>query len=619
MPGEITRRDFVNGTLVGVGASLLAMPVPLRAQGLTDAWTGYGGIGDYGLSNGNTAAVVNAAHGIRDGRYESAIPRARLVDERYGLVVVGGGFAGLAAAYEFKKARPNGRVLLLDNHPVPGGEAKQNVIEIDGVRLVGPQGSNGTLVPPPAFGLAHDYWNELGIPATFEYAQPVASANGIRIARDNYESMFWDENLASTGWYFGGTFVRDPFSDDLGRAPLDAATKRNWLAWHDAKAPVVPPPGRDPDRWLDSMSYGDYILNEMKLDRSVFALTDPLVSVGDYGVSATAISAYAAKLLGMPGPSGAGGIGYDESLVFSFPGGNATIARYILKALLPGAITGSSAFGEVALAPFDFAAFDRAERNVRIRMSSTAVSVRHAGKPHDATHVNVVYARNGSLERVEANAVVMAGGGWVNKHVVRDLPPEFVAAYAQFHHGPILNVNVGLRNWRAMASLRISAMRWLDGLGFFANIRQPMTFDGYRAPLDPEKPIVLTMYVGFPQAGVPLAEQATMGRVRLLTTSYAQFERQIRDQLQAMLGPAGFDHRRDIGAIVLNRWGHAYIAPQPGFYFGANGAPSPTEVIKRGYGRIAFGHSELSGRQNWPHAIAEGKRATLQTLSATSS
>ena len=615
---EITRRDFVNGALVGAGAALLGMPAPSCAQGLTDSWTGYGGIGDYASSNGNTAAVVNAAHGIRDGRYETAIPSARPVDERYDLVVVGGGFAGLAAAYEFKKARPGGTVLLLDNHPVPGGEAKQNVFEIDGVRLVGPQGSNGTLVPPPAFGLAHDYWNELGIPKEFDYARPSASANGIRIPRDNYESMFWDENLASTGWYFGGTFVRDPFSDALARAPLDAATKRNWLAWHDAGSPVTPPPGVDADRWLDTMSYGDYLLNVMRLSRSVFALTDPLVAAGDYGVSATAISAYAAKLLGMPGPSGAGGIGYDESLVFSFPGGNTTIARYILKALLPASITGSTSFSDVALAPFDFGAFDRPESNVRIRTSSTAVAVRHAGTPEQASHVDVVYARDGSLERAEARAVVMAGGGWVNKRVVRDLPADFAAAYERFHHGAILNVNVGLRNWRVMASLGVSALRWLDGLGFFANIRQPMAFDGYRPPLDPDRPIVLTMYAGFPQAGVPLGEQATMGRVRLFTTSYAQFEMQIRRQLQAMLGGAGFDHRRDVGAIVLNRWGHAYIAPQPGFYFGTNGSPSPADVIKRGYGRISFGHSELSGRQNWPHAIAEGKRAALQSLTFAS-
>lgn len=588
------------------------MPAPLRAQGLTDEWTGYAGIGDYARSNGNTAAVVNAAHGIRDGTYEPHIASARVVDDRYDLVVVGGGFAGLAAAYEFKKARPNARILLLDNHPVPGGEAKQNVVEVDGVALIGPQGSNATLVPGPQWGLAHQYWNELGIPTSYDYVQPAQRASKIRFARDNYESMFWDEKLASVGWFFGSTFVRDAFSDSLARAPLDEKTKRNWLAWHDAASPVVAPPGVDADRWLDSMTYGEYILNAMKLDRSVFSLADPLVSTGDYGVSCTAVSAYAAKLLGLPGPAGAGGIGYDESVIFSFPGGNTTIARYVLKGLLPEAITGAHTFADVALAPFDFDAFDRPGAKVRVRVGATGVAVRHAGKPQSASHVDVVYARNGALERVRSRAVVMAGGSWVNKHVVRDLPAELRDALDRFHHGPILTVNVGLRNWRAMAKLGVSGLRWFEGLGFYANIRQPMAVGNYRPPLDPDKPAMLTLYAGFPQPGVPLAEQATMGRVRLLTTSYAQFEHELRTQLQTMLGPAGFDHRRDIGAIVLNRWGHAYIAPQPGFYFGTEQWPAPTAVVRRGFGRIFFGHSELTGRQNWPHAISEGKRAAMQ-------
>ncbi len=611
---NITRRDFVNGALVGAGLSLLGMPAPAYAQGLGEEWTGFGGLGDYADSNGNTAAVVNAAHGIRDGRYERFIPSARAVDARYDLVVVGGGFAGLAAAYEFKKARPSGTVLLLDNHPVPGGEAKQNLIEVDGVRLLGPQGSNATLVPGRAFGLAHDYWSELNIPTTFDFVQPSAAAAGIRFARDNYEAMFWDEDLASVGWFFGSTLVRDPFADALARAPLDDATKRDWLAWHNAKAPVQAPAGGDVDGWLDSMTYGEYVRNVMKLGTSVFALADPLVSVGDYGVSCTAISAYAAKLLGLPGPAGTSGIGYDERLIFSFPGGNTTIARYIVKALLPEAIAGSEKLADIAGAPFNFGAFDRPSSKIRIRVAATAVAVRHAGTPENASHVDVVYARDGILERVEARAVIMAGGGWVNKHVVRDLPSEFVQAYAQFHHGPILVANVGLRNWRAMATLGVSALRWFDGLGFFANIRQPMSYDGYHPPLDPNEPAILTLYVGFPQAEMPLVEQATLGRMRLFTTSYAQFERQLRDQLQTLLGASGFDHQRDVAAIVLNRWGHAYIAPQPGFYFGRNGSQAPPDVIRRGFGRISFGHSELSGRQNWPHAVAEGKRAATQAL-----
>jgi spermidine dehydrogenase len=617
---EITRRDFINGTLAGAGASLLGMPAPARAQGLSVEWTGYGGIGDYADSNGNTAAVVNAAHAIRDGRFPTPFETARNLGETYDVIVVGGGFAGLAAVYEIKKAAPGQRVLLLDNHPVPGGEAKQNVVEIDGVKLIGPQGSNGTLVPFPGFyPIANQYWAELGIPRTFEFERDGPHTPPIRFARDNYESMFWDEGLADVGWFFGSTMVRDPFSDRLARVPLPPHAKRDWLRWHDWKAPVAPPAGVDADRWLDTMTYGDYMTDVMGLGSDIFPLVDPLVAVGDYGVSATAISAYSAKLLGLPGPAGDAGIGYDEADIFSFPGGNTTIARYLFKALLPEGIQGTPAFADVAGAPFDFSAFDKPGASLRVRVSSTAVAVAHDGRPENAAFVNVAYTdRSGELLRVRGRAVVMAGGGWVTKHVVRDLPEEFHDAYAQFHNGPILVVNVGLRNWRAMAKLEISALRWFEGLGFFANIRRPMIYDGYHPPLDPERPAMLTLYIGFPQAGVPLQDQAVEGRVRLFATSYAQFEAQIRRQLQRLLEPAGFDHRNDIGAIVLNRWGHAYVAPQPGFYFGSNGRPAPSTIIRKGFGRISFGHSELQGRQNWPRACEEGKRAALQALAVSS-
>ena len=81
-----------------------------------------------------------------------------------------------------------------------------------------------------------------------------------------------------------------------------------------------------------------------------------------------------------------------------------------------------------------------------------------------------------------------------------------------------------------------------------------------------------------------------------------------------MLGSAGFDAKRDIAGIVLNRWGHAYIAPQPGFYFGTPGKPAPLAVVRERYGRIAFGHSELSGRQSWGRAAHETRRAFREVL-----
>ncbi|MEP6884477.1 MAG: NAD(P)-binding protein [Gammaproteobacteria bacterium] len=613
----ITRRDFVGATLIGSGAILLGAAAPAVAQGLSASWSGYAGIGDYSRSNGNIASVVNAAHGVRDGIYEARIASAPVVDEVYDLVIVGGGFAGLIAAYEFHKARPNARCLILDNHPVFGGEAKQNQMLVEGVMLTGPQGSNDAIVPRADNNYSHvvGLWDEIGMPRSYDFVDPSGAAKSLKFARDNYDPMYWNEDSASLGYFFDTPFaskrawVVDPWSDDLSRAPISADTRRSWVQWKKHSPILTRGDEQSTDRWLDSMSYGDLIVRELGLSKDVFRLSDPLVATGDYGVSSDAVSAYGAKLLGLPGT----GENILSDDTFSFPGGNAAILRHIVKALLPEAISGTRSFADILYAPIDFDALDRLQ-HTRIRLGATAVAVRHDGTPDSASSVDVTYAVGRQLARVRGKAVIVAAGGWIARHIVRDLPPSYVEAYAKFHHGPILVANVAVRNWKAFAKLGITSAHWFDGFGFFVNVRQPMKINGNPVPLDPSKPAMLTMYVGFPQSGVPIGPQTSAGRARLFATTYADFELQIRKQLQQMLGSAGFDARRDIAGVVINRWGHAYIAPQPGFYFGSPGNPAPLEVIRERHGRIAFGHSELSGRQSWGRAAKESRRALGQVL-----
>jgi spermidine dehydrogenase len=616
MGESITRRDFVGGALLGSGALLLGMPAPLRAQGLTAAWNGYAGVGDYARANGNVASVVNAAHGVRDGIYESKLASAEPVDDPYDLIIVGGGFAGIIAAYEFHKKHPNARCLVLDNQPVFGGEAKQNQIEVDGVMLTGPQGSNGAVVPRPDNTYAHviGLWEEIGLPRSYDWTAPTGGAATLRFARDHYDPMFWNEKAVSLGYFFDKPFaekrawVVDPWSDALRRAPISPAARESWLKWKNA--PVLSKGDEAAtDRWLDSMSYGDLVLRELNLTKDVFRLADPLVATADYGVSADAISAYGAKLLGLPGTDTSN----IASGAFSFPGGNAAILRHIVKTLLPEAIKGSRSFTDILYGPIDFDALDRPQ-HTRIRLNATAVAVRHDGAPDSAKSVEVTYAVDGALKRVRGQAAIVAAGGWITRHIVRDLPPAYAAAYAQFHHGPILVANVAVRNWKPFAKLGISTAHWFDGFGFFVNVRQPMQVADVPVPLDPAKPAMLTLYIGFPQSGVSIDQQTISARTMMFGASYADFELKIRKQLQTLFGEAGFDAKRDIAGIVLNRWGHAYIAPQPGFYFGAPGRPAPLEVIRQRYGRIAFGHSELSGRQSWGRAAKESRRALGQVL-----
>jgi spermidine dehydrogenase len=146
------------------------------------------------------------------------------------------------------------------------------------------------------------------------------------------------------------------------------------------------------------------------------------------------------------------------------------------------------------------------------------------------------------------------------------------------------------------------------------NIRRPMVFGNYDSPFDPNKPIILTCYVGFSNRGMSVREQAATARWNLLSRSYRDYEIVIRKHLNELFEQAGFDAKRDIAGIVLNRWGHSYVVPEPGFYFGRFRQPAPHEVLTKRTGRIAFGHSELNGVQEWFGGVENGTRAMQQVM-----
>jgi len=628
---DITRRDFVGGAMVGSGAALLGAAAPLAgcapdAQTVappssnpvfSDPWTGYGGIGDYARANGNTASVRDAAHLIRDGLAAELAESAEDTGEVFDMVIVGGGFSGAGAAYQFhQKFGGSKKCLILENHSIFGGHARQNEFEVDGYRLYGPQASNGFLPPTGNTTLSDEVFRTVGMPMEYSFVEADPKVTKVKAPLDSYDSIFWGEKKFDVGYFFhnesGGEWVRNPWSDDLKRTPWpnlehNADLKRAYnekVRYYD---------GDDYAQWLDSMSYKEYLENVMGVGSHVTSFLDPLVAIGDFGLSADVISAYAAHLLYLPGTTAYGQADtFDLAsipAIYSMPGGNTGYLRHIVKYLNPDAITGGSSFEEILNNPVNFAALDRPENSTSIRLNATVIDVSHEGPAESADYVNVSYQQGDTTRRVKAKSVVVASGGWVAKHIVSDMPDHIFYAYNDFHYGPVLVANVALRNWRFLDKLGISSARWFEGFGHFCSIRRPMEVGNFREPFDPDKPTVLTFYVPFNYPGHGIRMQGSLGRAEMLSKSYAQYEQEIIEQMTTLFGSAGFDAKKDIAGIVLNRWGHAYIAPQPGFYFGKDGAPAPKEVVKQGFGRIQFGHSELGSRMNYRNAIAEGGRA----------
>lgn len=271
---------------------------------------------------------------------------------------------------------------------------------------------------------------------------------------------------------------------------------------------------------------------------------------------------------------------------------------------------GELSFRDVLNQSVNFKALDVKDAPVRIRLGATVVRLAHAG-----SGVEVVYEAGGKLYRARAKAAVAASAGWVNRHAIADLPAELRTAYDEFVHAPALSVNVALTNWRFLYKLRAPAVRYFDGdFGWSCNIRQSMTAGQFAPPLDPELPVVLTFYTGVYDPGRPAKDQGEASRKKLLSTSYAEYERLIRRQMTTLFADAGFDGSKDIAGIVLNRWGHARVIQPPGFYYGRDGKPSPRQIVERGFGKIAIAHAELNGHQNATGALAQGKRAAEQVM-----
>jgi spermidine dehydrogenase len=261
----------------------------------------------------------------------------------------------------------------------------------------------------------------------------------------------------------------------------------------------------------------------------------------------------------------------------------------------------------------NFEALDQTGSPARIRLNSTAVWVKHEGDPEKSESVSVLYTREGKSYRMKARTVVMAGGGWTTKHVVRDLPKAQQEAYSQFYRSPCMMANVAVRNWRFLYDMGISGFRWFEGVGNYTEVCKTALIGADSATISPDSPVVLPLKVLYSYPGLPVADQGHRGRGEMLATSFKDYERQIRQQFTDMFARTGFDAGRDIAGIILNRWGHAYLNPQPGFFFGKDGRPAPSEVLRATpFGRIAFANTDLAGIMDHRCSILEAERAVAQ-------
>ncbi|HLK19362.1 MAG TPA: NAD(P)-binding protein [Bryobacteraceae bacterium] len=603
----ITRRDYLNSTLIASGGALLSGACPMELLAQSD-WNGYSGVGEYSNSNGNTYEVMTEAHKIRDHVFEPLPTNIPDSGEMYDCVVVGGGISGLAAALFFTRQSSGKKTcLVLENHPIFGGEAKGNEFLVDGQRVMAHQGS-AMYFPCFAGTFLADFYQSIGVgPDPFPYQIWTGKDPALPVAKTPYP-----DGGANSAFFFGprfgkpaGMLLKDPWGKNLEGAPISAQAKRELLKMQAGSPDFQPPKthGDEISRKLDSMSFEQHLMEKFGLNRETVRTFLSPVSGGGSGLGADALSGYAEYAADVLLP-------WDhEKGVQMFPGGNAGVARHIVKSLIPDAIPGPVTLESVQRTPVDFAALDRPQA-ARIRLRTTVVFVKH-----EAGAVRIVYAREGKLTSLRARSVIVAGGSWTAKHIVKDLPATHREAYAQFYRAPCLMANVAVHNWRFLYKLGLTECQWFEGIGNYTAVRKLATFGDVPPTLSPDSPVVLTLKILFSNPELPIGEQVSRGRAELIGTPFRGYEKRIREQLSMMFSSAGFDARRDIAGIILNRWGHAYLSPQPGFFFGKEGKPGPGEVLRNTpFDRISFANSDLAGIMDHRTSILEAHRAVGQAL-----
>ncbi len=583
---------------------------------------------------GSHPGSFETAHSLRDGTFWDSAGKPEDTGESYDLIVVGGGISGLSAAHFYRKANPNARILILDNHDDFGGHAKRNEFRIGNVSRLGFGGTFSIESPAPYSAVAKGLIEELGIDVhsySKYFDKNLYRSQGLRpkaffdketFGVDklvlNYSSKGTGESEDSTPRLPGAlkTF--------LNEAPIADQAKRDLQSLFEDPKDYYPGLTSDEKKAkLARISYANYLKDVARVHEDIvkFYQTYPH---GLFGVGIDAVSAQDAWGFDLPGfkglkldPAPGKGMNRDaipdeeaEKYFFHFPDGNATIARLLVRRLVPEAVPGNSV-NDVVLAKADYARLDQSSSSVRIRLNSTAVRVKQVGDASAAKEVEVTYARADKVYTARAKNAILACWHVVIPYICDELPDKQKEALSSAQKVPLLYTNVAIRNWKAFEKIGANSIYSPGMYHTNVNLDLPVSIGGYECARKPDEPIIVHMMKAACHPGLPAREQHSAGRMELYTTDFETIERKIRDQLLRIAGPGGFDPARDIAAITVNRWPHGYAYEYNSLFdsFWLEGGETPCEVARKPFGRIAIANSDAGAYAYTDEAINQAYRA----------
>lgn len=664
MARRITRRDFLNGAALAVGGTLLSsgqgikqelsVPPPppgkgpdpsaeesLLARGITPRDPQYYPPALRGM-RGSHPGSFEAAHALRDKDFWRHAERFNNTQETYDLVVVGGGISGLAAAHFFRsRAGSKARILILDNHDDFGGHAKRNEVRIGGRTLLMNGGTLGISSPTPYSPVANGLLRTLGIdPPSLQskYAKPgffrsLGLKSAVFFDNETFGADRLVVGLPGRAYRRGTPASAREWETFLARTPLSQTAQRDIVRLETDRTDYMPglTSMEKKDR-LWRISYKDFLLHYVKVSPEVIAFYQTRTH-GEWGVGIDAEPALDLWAWGMPGFQGmhldpgatphmsytaAGYYSTGGSYEFHFPDGNASIARLLVRDLIPDAIPGHTA-EDVVTARANYARLDRADWPVRIRLNSTVVRVQHVGEPGTAKEVEVAYANMGKVYTVRGQGVVLACWNTVVPFLCPSLPEAQKKALLYLVKVPLVYTTVGISNWTAFHKLGVANISAPGSYFTDVSLNSVTDIGDYKTPISPKEPTLVHLTRTPCQPGLSVREQQIAGRMELFGTPFSTFERNIRDQLGRMLAGGGFDPSRDIEAIIVNRWPHGY-GYEYNPLFDPDWPPDqrPNVIGRKPFGRITIANTDSGATAYTDVAIDQAHRAVNELFAIES-
>ncbi|MFK9006784.1 flavin monoamine oxidase family protein [Pseudomonas pergaminensis] len=614
---DITRRDFLNGVAVTIAAGMTPLQILQAAPDgryYPPALTGL---------RGSHVGSFEVAHQM--GWEKKVFDTDKLpITEHYDLVVVGGGLSGLSAAWFYREKHPKANILILENHDDFGGHAKRNEFQAGGRMIIGYGGSEAFQSPNHLYSKqVNGLLKKLGVNIKrFETAFDRQFYPDLGLSR----GVFFDkENFGEDKLVTGDPtpMVADDIAPDRLNAraihdfindfPLPPADRQALIELHTAPKDYLP--GKTAEEkadYLAATSYRDFLLKNVGLSEGAVKYFQSRTN--DFmALSIDAVASSDAYNVGFPGFAGLNlapiseeaAAEMEEPYIYHFPDGNASVARLLVRSLIPGVAPGHT-MDDIVLAAFDYAKLDQPKAAVRLRLNSTAVSVRNVG---DGVHIG--YSRGGQLAQVSGKRCILACYNMMIPYLLKDVPAPQAHALSQNVKYPLVYTKVVIRNWQSFQKLGVHEIYAATQPYSRIKLDYPVSMGGYDHPRDPTQPIGLHMvYVPTsPNSGMNARDQARAGRGKLYGQTFEQLEAQLRDQLQRMLGPGGFEHERDILAITVNRWSHGYASFSNSLFDKADESEALMKLAKKPVGHVSIANSDAAWSAYAHAAIDEAYRA----------